>query len=113
MRSELVSLPVSSNITYNVEKYQSDDKSWKIVDSSLLSNIGHDDIRVVFPYVLWFDSGSVPPISMTIYRISSRSSKLTSINDKRKLIRKKESTASNKKVFTVKSDVLELHFDNE
>lgn len=116
MRSELVSLPVSSNITYNVEKYQFHDNKnsssgWNSIDSSLLSNIGHDENRVA-SYVLWFDSGSVPPLSMTIYRISSRSSKLTSIDDNRKLIRKKKSTASYKKVFTVKNDVLELHFDN-
>ena len=96
--NEIVSLPVSSSTTYIVEKKQKDnsDDDWKVVKSALLPNYQHAQGGKAAPFNLWFDTGSIPPVSMTLFRIradknsgssssSSSSSSNVSIMEQRKL----------------------------
>lgn len=81
--NEIVSLPVSSDKTYIVEKNEKDtsNDNWEVVKSALVPN----DFQYVqgeksSPFNLWFDSESIPPTSMTLFRIRTDESSGSSIS---------------------------------
>lgn len=112
-KHEIVSLPVSSNTTYIVEKSTLTDaeQRWEMVESTMLQNFQNDQGGDSAPFILWFDSGSVRPISMTLYRIRSSTSSNNFVDETRKLD-KKEINIDAQKAFSIQNGLIEVHFDD-
>ena len=111
-----MSLPVSLNNTYIVEKGLEMDHSdsldgWEFVESTLLPNINYVQGEDTAPFVLWFYSGSIHPISMNLFRIRTSSLSNVSVKDSRKLVENHSSTFDSKS-FSVQNEHIEVHFDD-
>jgi len=82
MRSDTLSVPVSSQSLFIVEKKEevegNDGNSWKKVASTLFPNTNPANVLESAPYNLYFDTGTVAPISMSLYRVRKDETKTLS-----------------------------------
>ena len=121
LKSEIVSLPVSSNSTYIVEKAHNVDVMvgsqdiWEVVQSSLFPSVHYDKSKNGAPFTLIFDSGTIHPISMTLFRISrsnSNSSPGDSLTQYERRLERKDVSEEYENDFSIKKGKMELHFRN-
>jgi hypothetical protein len=105
--SEILSLPVSSSFEFNVKKSHSSE-GWEHVESNLVTNYSNDGS----PFILLFDSGTIEPISFTVFRIeAAQSSSGVSVAEKRKLS-SQSSIPVDTKVYTIGNDAIQIHFED-
>jgi hypothetical protein len=118
---EIMTLPVSAYTTYIVERgvqglneKNLEEESWESIDCELYPNLDHTPGSDVAPFNLIFDSGSIQPVSMTLFRIRNLASLPTNtdtiIKDSRTL-KRQERCDVDSKPFTVENENIEIHFD--
>jgi len=70
-RSEVVSVPVSTNSTYNVAQLdESNGNEWVQIEASLVPNFNYAKVEGAAPYNLLINTGEVGPVSFSLIKIS-------------------------------------------
>ena len=66
-----MSVPVSTNSTYNVEQLdESNGNEWVQIEASLVPNFNYAKVEGAAPYNLLINSGEVGPVSFSLIKIS-------------------------------------------
>jgi len=128
LRSNILSIPVSSQSIFIVEKKEEGEvnggNSWKEVSSTLFPNTNPANVQESAPYNLYFDTGQVAPIGMSLYRIrkdgtdtlsETGSSGIESASSTHRSLRntlglKKKQTGRNKSLI-LQNDMIEIKFE--
>jgi len=117
-RSDVLSLPVSCEGPFIVEKREqvpNSGFSWKKVSSTLFPNTNAANVPASAPYKLYFDTGIVAPVGMSLYRVRKDATKtsnnisshgIQSISSLQRSLRNRQ-----KKSVIIQNDVIEIKFE--
>jgi len=126
-RADILSLPVSSQSTYVVEREKEGligtDPSWVRVSSTLFANLNPANVSDSAPWILYFETGLILPISLSLYRIRNEGQKseddidfrgglINNTSSIKRSLRKRQDLQQimDKNMFTVKNDRIEVQF---
>lgn len=82
MRSEVISLPVYDDVTYEAYKYDSHVDSWSNVQATLVPNMNYAQVAEAAKFSLYLDALEMPPLGFVIFRISKSTTNFHSLSVK-------------------------------